>query len=73
MGQAREEMGGVPMPHEALDDPSKAMRMAGSAMMRDSESGSGLDAQKSTGYGAGSISKQPRSKYLQKASGAQSF
>ena len=49
MGQAREDMGGVPMPHEALDDPSKAIRMAGSAMMRDSESGSGLDAQNSTG------------------------
>jgi|TARA_R100000482_G_scaffold5750_1_gene1878 hypothetical protein len=73
MGQAKEAMGGVPMPHEALQNPSEATRMAGSALMGDSDPGSGLDAQKSGGYGAGSISKEPRSKYLQKASGAQSF
>jgi hypothetical protein len=68
MGQAREEMGGLPMPHEAMGDaPGSLERMAGSVFSE--EPVSGLDQQKSGGYGTGSITKQPRSKYLTKASG----
>ena len=60
------------MPHEAMGDaPGSMERMAGSVF--NEEPVSGLDEQKRGGYGTGSISKQPRSKYLTKASGAQSF
>ena len=71
MGQARDDMGDVPLPHEVMGgDPGSFGRMAGSVF---SEEPSGLDKQKSGGYGTGAISKEPRAKYLQKATGAQSF
>ncbi len=45
MGQAREEMGGLPMPHEAMGDaPGSLERMAGSVFSE--EPVSGLDQQK---------------------------
>ena len=71
MGQARDDMDGLPLPHEVMGgDQVSFGRMAGSVF---GEEPSGLDKQKGGAYGTGSISKEPRSKYLQKATGAQSF
>lgn len=71
MGQAKEELGGLPMPHEVMGDSSvKVERMAGSAFGADKPSG--LEEQVGSKYSGSSPSKSPRSKYLSE-SGRQSF
>lgn len=71
MGQAKEQLGGLPMPHEAMGDSSdKVDRMAGSAFGTDKPSG--LEDQVRSKYSSGSPSKLSRSKYLSEG-GGQSF
>ena len=71
MGQAKEQLGGLPMPHEVMGDPSaKVERMAGSAF--DADKPSGLEDQARSKYSSGSPSKLSRSKYLSEG-GGQSF
>lgn len=71
MGQAKDEMGGLPMPHDVMGDPvTKVERMAGSAL--GTEPPSGLERQASSKYSPGSPSKLSRSKYLS-GGGGQSF
>ena len=71
MGQAKEELGGLPMPDEVMGDSSvKVERMAGSAFGADEPSG--LEDQVSSKYSSGTPSKLSRSKYLS-GGGGQSF
>ena len=71
MGQAKDEMGGLPMPHDVMGDPvTKLDRLAGSAL--GTEPTSGLEQQASSKYSPSSSSKLSRSKYLSE-SGRQSF
>ena len=77
MGQAKEQLGGLPMPHEVMGDSlgrkdslGRVERMAGSAF--DAEKPSGLEKQVGSKYSGSSPSKLSRSKYLSE-SGRQSF
>ena len=71
MGQAKDEMGGVPMPHEVMGDSlGRVERMAGNAF--DAEKPSGLEKQVGSKYSGSSPSKLSRSKYLSE-SGRQNF
>lgn len=71
MGQAKDQFGGLPMPHEVMGDSSvKVERMAGSAF--DAEKPSGLEKQVGSKYSGSSPSKLSRSKYLSEG-GGQSF
>ena len=63
MGQAKDQLGGLPMPHDVMGDSStKVERMAGSAF--GAESPSGLEKQVGSKYSSDSPSKLSRSKYL---------
>ena len=71
MGQAKDEMGGLPMPHDVMGDPeAKLERMAGSAL--GTEPPSGLEKQVGSKYSGSSPSKLSRSKYLSE-SGRENF
>ena len=71
MGQAKDQLGGLPMPTDIMgDSSSKVERMAGSAFS--AESPSGLEEQVGSKYSSGSPSKLSRSKYLSEG-GGQSF
>lgn len=71
MGQARDELGGLPMPHEVMGDSvARVERMAGSAF--GAEKPSGLEKQVGSKYSGSSPSKLSRSKYLSEG-GGQSF
>jgi len=71
MGQAKEQLGGLPMPQDVMGNSSESVeRMAGSTF--GVEEPSGFEEQIGSKYGGSSPSKLSRSKYLSD-SGTQSF